>query len=73
LVWQEQVTEDRRAADPDTLPTAGFKAIMREAAETRSAARANHGKFGLDNLALVVGGSRGAQQTHEWAVRYPIW
>jgi len=29
------VTEDRRAADPDTQPTAGFKAIMREAAETR--------------------------------------
>ena len=35
------VTEDRRTADPDTQPTAGFKAIMREAAETRSyAARA---------------------------------
>jgi len=30
------VTEDRRATDPDTHPTAGFKAIMREAAETRS-------------------------------------
>jgi thiaminase/transcriptional activator TenA len=30
------VTEDRRAADPDTQATAGFKAIMREAAETRS-------------------------------------
>src|SRR5437899_1756031 len=27
------VTEDRRAADPDTQPTAGFKAIMRETAE----------------------------------------
>src|SRR3984893_14556914 len=30
------VTEDRRRADPDTQPTAGFKAIMREAADTRS-------------------------------------
>src|SRR5215467_369274 len=30
------VTEDRRSADPDTQSTAGFKAIMREAAETRS-------------------------------------
>jgi len=29
------VTETRRAADPDTQPTIGFKAIMREAAETR--------------------------------------
>src|SRR6202521_4341612 len=30
------VTEDRRAADPDTEVTAGFKAIMREAAETHT-------------------------------------
>jgi thiaminase (transcriptional activator TenA) len=30
------VTEDRRAADPDTRASTGFKAIMREAAETRS-------------------------------------
>jgi homoserine O-acetyltransferase/O-succinyltransferase len=28
-------------------------------------------KLGLDSLALVVGGSMGAQQTYEWAVRYP--
>jgi len=34
------VTETRRAADPDAQPTAGFKAIMREAAETRSYAAA---------------------------------
>jgi thiaminase (transcriptional activator TenA) len=34
------VTEDRRAVDPDTEPTAGFKAIMREAAETRGYAAA---------------------------------
>ena len=34
------VTEDRRAADPDTGATAGFKAIMREAAERRSYAAA---------------------------------
>jgi len=27
--------------------------------------------FGLNYLALVVGGSMGAQQTWEWAVRYP--
>jgi thiaminase/transcriptional activator TenA len=30
------VTEDRRASDPDTQPTIGFKAIMREAAKSRS-------------------------------------
>ena len=28
-------------------------------------------KFGLSRLALVAGGSMGAQQTYEWAVRYP--
>lgn len=27
--------------------------------------------FGINSLALVVGGSMGAQQTYEWAVRYP--
>jgi thiaminase (transcriptional activator TenA) len=34
------VAEERRAADPDTEATAGFKAIMRQAAETRSYAAA---------------------------------
>ncbi len=37
--------------------------------------RAQHrlvtGHYGLRELALVVGGSMGAQQTYEWAVRYP--
>ena len=28
-------------------------------------------RFGLSQLALVTGGSMGAQQTYEWAVRYP--
>jgi len=28
-------------------------------------------KFGISRLALVCGGSMGAQQTYEWAVRYP--
>lgn len=28
-------------------------------------------KFGIKSLALVIGGSMGAQQTYEWAVRYP--
>lgn len=27
--------------------------------------------YGIDTLALVVGGSMGAQQTYEWAVRFP--
>lgn len=28
-------------------------------------------KYGIERLALVLGGSMGAQQTYEWAVRYP--
>ena len=28
-------------------------------------------KFGIERLELVVGGSMGAQQTYEWAVRFP--
>lgn len=28
-------------------------------------------KFGIQKLALVIGGSMGAQQTFEWAVRFP--
>src|SRR5215472_5744485 len=35
-----RIAGERRAADPDTRATAGFKAIMREAAETRSYAAA---------------------------------
>lgn len=27
--------------------------------------------FGIERLALVTGGSMGAQQTYEWAVRFP--
>jgi len=49
------VTEDRRAADPDTQPTAGFKAIMREAAETRCYAGAigpRRGRVALSRLGL---------------------
>ncbi len=30
-------------------------------------------KFDLKRLALVVGGSMGAQQTYEWAVAIPTW
>jgi homoserine O-acetyltransferase len=29
------------------------------------------GKFAIERLELVMGGSMGAPQTYEWAVRYP--
>ncbi|HZC97058.1 MAG TPA: alpha/beta fold hydrolase [Bradyrhizobium sp.] len=39
--------------------------------DVRAQHRLMTGHFGLNSLALVVGGSMGAQQTYEWAVRYP--
>jgi thiaminase/transcriptional activator TenA len=53
------VTEARRAADPDTQPTPGFKAIMREAAETRS--------YAATLSVLVVA----EWLYHDWASRAP--
>ena len=55
------VTEDRRAADPDTQPTAGFKAIMREAA------RAHSGDCDRPFRPKVITGSG----DHDHAVRPP--
>jgi thiaminase/transcriptional activator TenA len=53
------VTADRRAIDPDTQPTAGFKAIMREAAET--------GRYAAALSVLVV-----AEWLYlDWASRAP--
>jgi thiaminase/transcriptional activator TenA len=49
------VTEARRAGDPDTQPTIGFKAIIREAADTRSYAAAlgpGRGRMALSRLGL---------------------
>lgn len=39
--------------------------------DVRAQYRLVTGHFGLNSLALVAGGSMGAQQTYEWAVRYP--
>lgn len=44
---------------------------VRIADDVRAQHRLLTSRFGLTSLALVVGGSMGAQQTYEWAVRYP--
>ena len=44
---------------------------MRIGDDVRAQHRLLTERFGLTSLALVVGGSMGAQQTYEWAVRYP--
>ena len=48
------VTETRRATDPDTQPTIGFKAIMREAADTRSYALSKRTRQVLETEACVA-------------------
>lgn len=51
--------------DPSSFPK------VRIGDDVRAQHRLLTEKFGIDRLALVVGGSMGAQQTYEWAVRYP--
>ena len=67
------VNEDRRATDPDAQPTIGFKAIMREAADTRSYARCAVGprrgrmalsRLGLPRAAAAAGQFRAGRVDH---------
>ncbi len=44
---------------------------VRIADDVRAQHRLLREKFGIDRLELVMGGSMGAEQTYEWAVRYP--
>jgi homoserine O-acetyltransferase/O-succinyltransferase len=39
--------------------------------DVRAQERLVRERFGVEQLALVLGGSMGAQQTFEWAVRFP--
>jgi homoserine O-acetyltransferase/O-succinyltransferase len=55
---------------PDPAGMANFPHV-RIGDDVRAQHRLVTEKFGIDSLALVVGGSMGAQQTYEWAVRYP--
>ena len=55
---------------PGTAGMANFPRV-RIADDVRAQHKLVTEKFGLKSLALVVGGSMGAQQTYEWAVRYP--
>jgi homoserine O-acetyltransferase len=58
-------TSPHNSADPANFPK------VRIADDVRAQHRLVTEKLGLKSLALVVGGSMGAQQTYEWAVRYP--
>jgi homoserine O-acetyltransferase len=62
------------SSSPDHEPSP-FNAARFPAVSIADDVRAQHKliteKFGIDQLALVLGGSMGAQQTFEWAVRFP--
>ncbi|TWT25285.1 alpha/beta fold hydrolase [Planomicrobium sp. CPCC 101110] len=55
---------------PDPISMSNFPKV-RIGDDVRAQHRFITEKFGIEELALVVGGSMGAQQTYEWAVRYP--
>jgi homoserine O-acetyltransferase/O-succinyltransferase len=57
----------------NTPPPAGMAYFphVRIGDDVRAQHRLVTEKFGVTSLALVAGGSMGARQTYEWAVRYP--
>lgn len=55
---------------PDPISMSAFPHV-RIGDDVRAQRQLLHDRFGIDQLALVVGGSMGAQQAYEWAVRYP--
>jgi homoserine O-acetyltransferase len=58
-------TSPHNSADPANFPK------VRIGDDVRAQHKLLTERFKIDRLALVVGGSMGAQQTYEWAVRYP--
>ena len=61
-------TSPHNSAGPQAM--AGFPKV-RIGDDVRAQHRLLTERLGIHSLALVVGGSMGAQQTYEWAVRYP--
>jgi homoserine O-acetyltransferase len=62
------------SSSPHNTPGTGGRGAfprIRIGDDVRAQHRLLSEKFGISELALVVGGSMGAQQTYEWAVRYP--
>ncbi len=65
-----QIGNGLSTSPPYVVDSAGFPKV-RIGDDVRAQHRLVTKTFGLSSLALVVGGSMGAQQTYEWAVRYP--
>ena len=73
IIIVNQLGNGLSSSPHNTPPPAGMGNFprVRIADDVRAQHKLVTEKFGLASLALVVGGSMGAQQTYEWAVRYP--
>jgi homoserine O-acetyltransferase len=73
IIIANQIGNGLSTSPHNTPPPAGMGNFPR--VRIGDDVRAQHAlvteRFGVSRLALVVGGSMGAQQTYEWAVRYP--
>src|SRR5918997_309690 len=73
IIVVNQIGNGLSSSPHNTPPPAGMANFPRVCIgdDVRAQHRLVTQTFGLESLALVVGGSMGAQQTYEWAVRYP--
>ncbi|MFL5251351.1 MAG: alpha/beta fold hydrolase [Rhodopila sp.] len=73
IIVINQIGNGLSTSPHNTPPPAGMGNFprVRIGDDVRAQHRLVTEKFGLTELALVVGGSMGAQLTYEWAVRYP--
>ena len=73
IVVVNQIGNGLSTSPHNTAPPAGMGNFphVRIGDDVRAQHKLLSEKFGLKSLALVAGGSMGAQQTYEWAVRYP--
>src|SRR5690606_32892056 len=55
---------------PESISMSGFPRV-RIGDDVRAQHQLITEKFGIEELALVAGGSMAAQQTYEWGVRFP--
>lgn len=73
IIITNQIGNGLSSSPHNTDPPGGMPAFpkVRIGDDVRAQHAIVAGKFGIKQLELVVGGSMGAQQTYEWAVRYP--
>lgn len=70
IIIVNQIGNDLSTSQHNTDIPGGFPKV-RIGDDVRAQHKLVTEKYGIKELALVVGGSMGAQQTYEWAVRYP--